>query len=199
MLPPSTAPNRRIRLISLFGRAGAGKTTIGDALAAEFGFHHLPLGRMLREPDILWEIGINPDEMARAVATGRTIDADVLYPWLDIQIAASLIPVVVDGYPRIPAALPHFNALAQRLCTEGAVLALHLTCAPAIAAERVQTRGRDDDKTVDLTRRNQEFDRIQRPLLDRLDPNVSVIEIDASCHKDEVLSRVRKMLGLRKA
>lgn len=168
-------------------------------MAAEFGFRHLPLGRMLKEPEVLREIGINPDKMARAVATGRTIDADVLYPWLNIRIAESAMPVVVDGYPRIPAALPHFNALARRLCKEGAVLALHLTCAPAVAAERVETRGRDDDKLVDLVRRNDEFDRVQRPLLARLDPDVSVVEIDASSDKDEVLDRARKALGLQKA
>lgn len=92
-----STPGRPVRLVTLFGRPGSGKTTLGDTLASDHGFEHLPLGRILKMREILAEIGIDPAAMERAVAAGRTIDADLLYPWLDRRIISSPSPVVVDG------------------------------------------------------------------------------------------------------
>ena len=82
-------------LVSLFGRPGAGTTSIGDALDERHGFSHLALGRMLRDPNILAEIGIDPLAWGRAVASGHTIDDDRLYSWLDrrIESANPSVPV----------------------------------------------------------------------------------------------------------
>lgn len=157
----NATPSLAVKLVTLFGRPGSGKTTLGDALAADHGFQHLPLGRMLKKAEILAEIGIDPAAMERAVVTGRTIDADLLYPWLDRQIISSRSPVVVDGYPRVASAVPHFNALAMRLAEDGAVVALHLDCPVHISEERVIARGRDDDRVVALSRRNDEFEQVQ--------------------------------------
>ena len=123
------------------GRPGAGKTSIGDALAERRGFSHLALGRMLRDPNILAEIGINPRAWARAVASGHTIDDDRLYSWLDRRIENAGGPVVVDGYPRVPGALPHFVRLAERLKPRGSVIALHPSCTPDVTASRINSQG----------------------------------------------------------
>lgn len=85
--------------IILFGRPGAGKSTIGGLLAERRGFVHLPLGKMLKDPAVLAEIGIDPDEMRAAIASGRTATSGRLYPWLDERIRATP-DVVVGGCPR---------------------------------------------------------------------------------------------------
>lgn len=182
-------------LVTLFGRPGAGKTSLGDALAAEYGFVHLPLGRLLSDRAMLREIGIDLGAMQRAVASGRTIDDERLYPWLDRRIVAASAPVVVDGYPRVPSAVLHFNRLVQNLA-DARVFALHLVCDEATARERVRARARADDVTARLADRNDEYERVQRPLLDGLSPRVSVVAVPASGNVASVLASVVGALQL---
>ena len=46
---------------------------MGDELAQRYGFTHLALGSMLKKPEMLREIGIDPLEMEQAIASGRTV------------------------------------------------------------------------------------------------------------------------------
>lgn len=186
-----------VRLVTLFGRPGSGKSTVGDGLANHFGFVHIALGRELQKADVLADIGISADSMAQAVATGRTIDDPRLYPWLDARIQASAAPVVVDGYPRIASALPFFNALAVRLAGEGGqTVALHLEAARETADTRVVLRDRANDRGVGMDRRNAEFDRVQRPLLHQLTDAVRCITANAGLGEGDVLAAVATKLGL---
>lgn len=176
-------------LITLFGRPGSGKTTVGDALQ-EQGYRHLAMGRLLRDPTILADIGIDREEMKAAIASGRTIRNANLYPWLDKQIAKFPGSVIVDGYPRVASAVDSFNYLASTLLPKTTVIALHLRCPAEQAGQRVSRRGRDDDRAVDLADRNDEYDREQAPLIDLLSPSVMRIDIDASSDKAEVINAV---------
>lgn len=186
-----------VQLITLFGRPGAGKTTVGDRLAGDLGFAHLPLGRMLKDPKVCQQIGIDFEDFQYALKTGRTIDAEVLYHWLDKQIRVSTVATVVDGYPRVASALPHFNLLARSLGVWGSVVALHLDCSPQVGESRVLARGREDDRQLAYGRRNDEFESVQRPLLDQLDPCVRRVRIDASCASEFVVEAVLQALGLK--
>jgi adenylate kinase family enzyme len=152
---------------------------------------------MLKNPVLLAEIGIDPADMAAAVAAGRTINTASLYPWLDQRIVASARAVVVDGYPRLVSALDHFNSLAATLGEHGRVIALHLDCPPAMGAVRVIARDRLDDRAVGVERRNDEFDQVQWPLFDQLHPVVERVTVDATAAPIEVLAEAERRLGLR--
>jgi adenylate kinase family enzyme len=194
---PNRAHHASPWLVTLFGRPGSGKTEVGDWLARDYGFVHLAMGRMLKDPAIIAEIGIDEASVRLAVATGRTIDQPQLLEWLDARISGSDQPVVVDGYPRVPAAINSFNRLVERVLIGWSVVALHLVCDPAVAAVRVNRRGRDDDRLIKLDIRNEEYMRVQLPLLNRLSPRVQLVEIDAVRGLQDVLGVVRNMLSTR--
>jgi adenylate kinase family enzyme len=102
-------------LVTLFGKPGAGKTTLGDFLAQHDGFQHLALSRLLQSPKFLAEVGIDSRDMHKAIAAGVTISTSGLFDWLDNTITTATRPIVVDGYPREPIALERFNLLAAKL------------------------------------------------------------------------------------
>lgn len=165
-------------LVSLFGRPGSGKTSVGDWLATTYDFYHLPLGRLLKDPANVDAMGIRPALVAEAIASGRTIDDDRLFDWLDREIENSARPVVVDGYPRVPAGVAFFNRLAERLPATR-IVALHLCCSPDTSLIRTMHRARDDDKPGLLAARLDEFQSVQLPLLGRLSRRVETYGLDA--------------------
>lgn len=181
-------------LISLFGRPGSGKTTIGDFLAEQHGYVHLPLGRLLKDPAIIDEIGIDPDAMARAIASGRTIRDPALFPWLDRQIRSQQ-RVVVDGYPRGADSLSPFLDLLSLLPPSRPVIALFLACEPVHTRPRLARRARADDDER-LHARDEEFETVQYPLLGSLPSRVRCVTIDASTDVATVYTAVARALGL---
>jgi adenylate kinase family enzyme len=152
----------------------------------------------LRIPEILREIGVTREEMTRAIASGRTITNARLYPWLDCRIADASGPVVVDGYPRVGNAVAPFNRLVDSLATTK-VYAIHLVCPEEVAGVRVRMRSRPDDLTTKLSERNDEYERVQRPLLDALSPQVQIVTVDASATLDKVIVAAMAGLGLVRA
>lgn len=181
-------------LVTLFGRPGAGKSSVGDELAARHGFTHLALGAMLKSPDILREIGIDPLEMEQAIASGRTVTSPKLYPWLD-EIIRRNDAVVVDGYPRAAISAAPFAALVQSLPPTRSVFALVMNCPTEVTHPRLRTRGRaDDDERIH--RRDHEFETVQTPLIAMLPSRVRRVDIDASRYQPEVVADVEGALGL---
>lgn len=180
-------------LVSLFGRPGAGKTTIGDALASRHGFVHLPMGKLLKDANVVREIGIDAEAVARAIATGRTINDPALYPWLDAQIRANA-QVVVDGYPRGTTSLAPFCELAANLPPDRRIVALHLDCPPAETQVRLNLRARSDDDDR-LRARDDEYERVQVPLLDQLTGRIEIVRIDAAGEQQAVWDAVEQALG----
>jgi adenylate kinase family enzyme len=184
------------QLVTLFGRPGSGKTELGDWLAREHGFLHVALGRVLNNPTMVQEIGLDQDIVRKALASGRTIDEPRLVEWIDVQIAGSDRPVVVDGYPRVQASVEPFNQLVEGRLAGWSVFALHLVCDTAVAAARVARRGRDGDRSVRLDDRNDEYERVQLPLLDRLTDRTRIVAIDAGHALDDVRSLAATAISL---
>ncbi|MDQ1159579.1 adenylate kinase family enzyme [Sphingomonas sp. SORGH_AS 950] len=183
-------------VISLFGRPGAGKSTVARSLAERHGFLQLPLGDMLKDPATLANIGIDPDAMQAAIASGRTITSEKLYPWLDQRIHAATA-LIVDGYPRAANSLAPYAALVDSLPIERSVFALYLECSTAITHPRLAARGRSDDDGR-ITSRDLEFQTVQLPLLDHLPPAVTLIRIDAARDTETILADVEAALGLNR-
>ncbi|MER9618654.1 nucleoside monophosphate kinase [Mesorhizobium sp. M0207] len=181
-------------MITVFGRPGAGKTTLGNELAIRLGFTHMALGAMLRDADVLKQIGIEPEEMERARASGRTVTNRGLYPWLDAQIRGT-DRIVVDGYPRARNSMTSFDRLVRSLPASRTVSAIVLHCSVDVSHPRLQSRGRaDDDERIPL--RDREFELVQRPLLNLLPNRVRRLDLDASRPTIELFTEVRRALGL---
>lgn len=181
-------------LVSLFGRPGAGKSTLGRGLFEQHGFLYLPLGDMLKNPRVLAEIGISPEEMRAAIESGRTVTSERLYPWLDERIRDAPT-VVVDGYPRATNSLTPYAALVRSLPPAREVFALHLHCPTLVTHPRLAERGRSDDDSR-IVRRDVEFETVQLPLLDRLPARTKLISIDATRDGGLVLADAEAALGL---
>lgn len=181
-------------IISLFGRPGAGKSTVCRHLAERHGFLHLPLGDMLKDPDTLANIGIDPDEMRVAIETGRTVTSEKLYPWLDSHLRAASA-VVVDGYPRAANSLAPYAALVDSLPAGRNAFALHLNCPTAVTHPRLHARGRSDDDDR-IAMRDVEFDTVQLPLLQRLPERARLVTVDASGDPATVIAAVELALDL---
>jgi adenylate kinase family enzyme len=183
-----------LTLVTLFGRPGAGKSTMGDELAARYGFTHLALGAMLKNPEVIREIGIDPLEMEQAIASGRTVRSPKLYPWLDERIRNSEA-VVIDGYPRAANSAVPFAALVQSLPPIREVFAFVMNCSTDVTRARLKIRGRaDDDERV--LRRDDEFETVQMPLVAKLPPRVRRVDVDASRQPPQVFADIERALGL---
>lgn len=152
---------------------------------------------MLKEPATLAGIGIDPEEMQAAVKSGRTVTSEKLYPWLDERIRGAPA-VVVDGYPRAGNSLVPFAALVGSLSASRSVFALHLLCPTAVTHRRLAARNRADDDGR-IARRDVEFESVQRPLLDALPPQATLVTIDAARDPGVVLADIEAALGLPKA
>lgn len=163
-------------------------------LASRLGFTHMALGVMLQEVNILREIGIEPEEMERARASGRTVTNPRLYPWLDARIRETS-KVVVDGYPRAENSLPSFDRLVHSLPLSRHVYAIFLYCPVEVSHPRLRNRRRvDDDGRIPF--RDIEFETVQRPLLDLLPERVQRLDLDASRPAAELFAKVDSILGL---
>ena len=163
-------------------------------LAEQHGFVHLPLGKLLKDPAIVDEIGIDPDAMACAIATGRTIRDPALFPWLDDKIHA-LPQVVVDGYPRGTGSLEPYTNLVSSLPPDRQAIALYLVCEPVHTRPRLTRRARADDDDR-LKARDEEFETVQIPLFENLPPRVRQLRVDASADVITVYEAVQRALGM---
>jgi adenylate kinase family enzyme len=166
-------------LITLFGKPGSGKTTLGDFLELKHGFIHLALSRLLRDEKFLTEVSISRTEMAQAFSAGATISAPSLFDWLDRAILRSHSDVVVDGYPREPAALIRFNALARQLVGEREVVALKILCSRGEAMKRIAARAREDDTPALIEQRIENYITVQCAVFDQLDSSIRRLLVDS--------------------
>jgi len=148
---------------------------------------------MLKDPAVLRSIGIDPLEMRDAVASGRTMMSPNLYPWLD-KLIRGANAVVVDGYPRATISAAPFAALVESLPMERNVLAILIDCPTTVTHPRLKVRARaDDDERV--ARRDEEYERVQLPLVELLPSRVQRVEVDGSRAASKVLAEVEAVLG----
>lgn len=147
---------------------------------------------MLKDPAVLRTIGIDPAEMLEAVARGRTTTNPNLYPWLD-ELIRGANDVVIDGYPRAANSAVPFASLVKSLPMERDVLAILLDCPTTVTHPRLKARARaDDDERV--VHRDEEYERVQLPLVKLLPARVRTVKIDGSRSTPEVLADVEAVL-----
>lgn len=80
-----------VRIIAIDGPAGAGKSTVGRALAAELGVGYLDTGAMYRGVTFaVLRRGVDPNDVDAVAAVARTID-------LEIEDIGGATHLTVDG------------------------------------------------------------------------------------------------------
>ena len=167
-------------LVTLFGKPGAGKTTLGDFLAQHDGFQHLALSRLLESRHFLAKVEMILVTCTRPLRQERPSTSG-LFDWLDNTITTATRPIVVDGYPREPIALERFNLLAAKLSVMGRpVTALRLICSRVLAMERILARGRPNETTDLVAARIDNYIQIQKPLFYQLNDSIRKVETDKS-------------------
>ncbi|KAE8353772.1 P-loop containing nucleoside triphosphate hydrolase protein [Aspergillus coremiiformis] len=181
--------------IYVIGAPGAGKGSLCEKLAAEYGFHHLSVGDLLRQ---CAASGSLAQQSLNNIQKNVLVDVDVLTHVLRSTVQdlknAGKERLLVDGVPR---------TLDQAPSIEDAIgppdLVLFFDCPGAIARQRVLTRqipGRNDDGLV-FDRRYQHYVAENESIVDHYDRRGLLLKVDTSGDVDSSYSKLLQGLLLR--
>ncbi|PYI35252.1 P-loop containing nucleoside triphosphate hydrolase protein [Aspergillus indologenus CBS 114.80] len=147
---------RRISRIYVIGAPGAGKGSLCAKLAADFGFHHLSVGDLLRQ--LARSSSLKPEILSK-IQQSVLLDMEDLAPILRDAIGdlkkdtQDKLRLLIDGVPRtLEQAAPIEEAIGSP------ELVLFFDCPGALARQRFLTRqlpGRVDDGSIFDTRYQQ--------------------------------------------
>lgn len=142
-------------MIILFGMAGSGKGTQGNALAEIFGWKTLSVGQIIRDTN----------EFNDIINCGKLIPTEDVIRLMNHQIEIAEeegFDVILDGYPRdIEQAEYIVNNMVDKI--DGAII---LEVPKEELINRLSLRGREDDKdTESIERRFQIFNDNIRPMV----------------------------------
>lgn len=131
-----------MRVVSLIGRAGSGKSTIGKILAKKLGFHYISTGDLARTlQDLTWaeEGALAPEEAIRKLLIQEVGKC-------------GMEGIVLDGMPRIPDQVlflhEHFEGL----------IFIEIMVDQATSMLRLYNRNRNDDNEDAINKRLEVFD-----------------------------------------
>ncbi|PYI24694.1 P-loop containing nucleoside triphosphate hydrolase protein [Aspergillus violaceofuscus CBS 115571] len=156
---------RRISRIYVIGAPGAGKGSLCAKLAADFGFHHLSVGDLLRQ--LARSSSLKPKILSK-IQQSVLLDMEDLAPILRDAIAdlrkdtQDKLRLLIDGVPRmLEQAAPIEEAARMPDRSIGSPdLVLFFDCPGALARQRFLTRqlpGRVDDGSTFDTRYQQYY------------------------------------------
>lgn len=131
-----------MKIISLIGRAGCGKSTIGRMLAERMNYAYISTGDLARTlADKSWVKGgaLAPEQALRE-------------EFLKAVNECTKKGIIVDGMPRIPDQVNFLNAVVDE------VIFIEIYVPRHIAKERLLDRGRNDDTDVAIENRFKVFD-----------------------------------------
>lgn len=126
----------RKRVIALMGRAGSGKSTLGQRLAEEMGFKYLSTGDLARTlPDLDWQ------------AKGEFAPENRIRSMVQAEIRRATEPVVIlDGMPRMADQVYFLMDLYD-------VSFVCIVVDEEMARKRLKQRGRTDDTDLAIESR----------------------------------------------
>ena len=168
-------------MIILFGLAGSGKGTQGNALAEIFGWRTLSVGQAIRDTG----------DYADVIDKGNLIPDEDVIRLMEKQIEKSEAEgfnVILDGYPRTEfQAKWLMDHMSEKI--DGAII---LEVPKEELYERLTLRGRDDDKEKEsIDRRFAIFEQNISSILPLLEAkNIPVERVDGVGPIDEVTNRL---------
>ena len=168
-------------MILLFGLAGSGKGTQGNALAEIFGWRTLSVGQAIRDTG----------DYADVIDKGNLIPDEDVIRLMEKQIEKSEAEgfnVILDGYPRTEfQAKWLMDHMSEKI--DGAII---LEVPKEELYERLTLRGRDDDKEKEsIDRRFAIFEQNISSILPLLEAkNIPVERVDGVGPIDEVTNRL---------
>lgn len=156
-------------MIVLFGLAGSGKGTQGNALAEFFGWRWLSNGEVIRQSKKFDEI-INRGELIPDEEVIKMMDAPIK------KAEAEGMDIILDGYPRDEEQARYVvENYADKI--SGAII---LEVPKEELYKRLELRGREDDKNKEsIDRRFQIFENNITPILELFNQyNIPIRRVD---------------------
>lgn len=175
-------------MILFFGPAGSGKSVQGQMLAELHGWKWISIGKLLREskdPEILHTINAGnlvPHEKSSQIVS----DAIKQYQDLD--------HVILDGYPR---ELEQAQWLIKNtpLHERNIALVIVLDVPKEVLFERLEERGRNDDKPEAIHKRFEVFEHDTMPIINYFTSiHVPLVHVDGSGTIEQVHERIEKVI-----
>ena len=168
-------------MIILFGLAGTGKGTQAKALSEIFGWRTFSVGQVIRDTgrykDTIDKGGLIPDDDVISLMTEQIKKA-----------SAEGFNIILDGYPRTEYQAQWLME-NMREDISGAII---LEVPKEELYQRLELRGRDDDKSKDaIDRRWESFEQNITPILQLLEQyNIPIRKVDGVGEVDTVTERL---------
>lgn len=176
-------------MILIMGVAGAGKSVLGRRLADEFGLPWLSTGEFLRM--------LVTGERRREMLAGKLLDDSEMIALADkiFHMIESKEEFILDGFPRTAGQAEwllaqHKVGLIKISCV------LHLEASEEVVAERLLSRGRQDDTREAIAKRFSEYQAVTVPILeDYASKGIKVNHINGERDEETVHAEAAKLLN----
>lgn len=175
-------------MILLFGPAGTGKSTQGQLLAKQYGWHWVSTGNIFRAS--------TDPEVKEILASGRLVSDEVTYRVFEdyVEGLKDAEHVIVDGFPRTLVQaewlMLHQDELGRRL---EVVVVLEVPLEEIM--KRLSTRGRPEDTEAAIATRMKIYHEQTDPILDYLRAQgVTIVRVDGTGSENDIQSRVQAEL-----
>ena len=175
-------------MIVFFGQPGVGKSTQGQLLATNQGWHWVSAGQLLRS-------SIDP-EVHKVLDSGVLVSSDIVCKLIgdDLANCTDFKHVVIDGFAR--------NVRQARWLIEdgknynrNVELIVVINISKDKLIERLVARGREDDTEQAIKNRLDIYDRETYPVLDYFkQQGVKITKIDGLGTPEEVHTRIMEVI-----
>lgn len=186
--------------IVFIGPPGAGKGTQAIRLANKIQVPHLSTGELLREACRLQtKIG---NQACKMMESGSLVPDELVHQMVASRLEEKdcQLGYILDGFPRTVRQAEMFDELlAKRSALLEAVLKIHVD--EPVLLKRLADRGRQDDDTMVIKKRLEQYESLTRPLLDYYQDRGKLHMIDGHASPDQVHAEIfrviKKVCGLK--
>ncbi len=161
-------------MIIFFGPAGAGKSVQGQMLAARMGWKWLSTGQMFRDSE--------DPEVKEILKTGELVSDEKTYQVVREAFEGSkdIDRLIVDGFPRTMTQaewlMDEKNSLGRKV-----TMVIVLEVPESVIQERLNLRGREQDKPEIVARRMNIYRREMYPVLSYFaDQGIKIVHLDGT-------------------